>query len=100
MEPSSRGRWCPGDHVEHLDSENSQLFTQNLQIPEQQRPSCRPFVTFSLILFLPARIPERLILKHVKWCHIQTPGKIQKTSSQTAAGCRLHRSLHRKFKYQ
>lgn len=100
MEPSSRGRWCPGGRAEHLDSENSHLFTQTPQIPEQQHPSCHPFVTFPLILLLPARIPERLILKHAKWCHIQTPGKIQKTSSQTAAGCRLHRSLQRKFQHE
>lgn len=42
---------------------------------------------------LPARIPEHLIPTHARWCHIPTPGKIQKTSSQTTARCLRHRSL-------
>lgn len=63
-------------------------------------PSFLKLLILILGVFLPARIPEHLILKHAKWCRTQTPGKIQKTSSQRAAGCPQRRSLPSKFKHK
>lgn len=42
---------------------------------------------------LPAGTPGHLSPAHVIWCHSPTPGKTQKTSSQTSARFLLHRPL-------
>lgn len=63
----------------------------------------KPPLIFSSLLkakrkTLPAGIHERLSPARVRWCHILTPGKIQKTSCQTSARSLPHQLLQNKTK--